>query len=218
MTECKTSTKILNWKSVSKVTHEDSSVSMTDGGENGYADNGSSFSKTTADDNISSKHYFVLPYIGKSSERLFRRIRREFIQHRVQIRPAYRTIKVGSYFSLKSPIPPLFKTDVVYEFKCPRDEGNHRDTYIGETRRQLFQRISEHSPATKSTAFSAVKNHIAECSHCQDYNIIDCFKILRVCGSGCILSEEALCIKRHDPNLNIQMGPSKGAYTPISIF
>ena len=98
------------------------------------------------------------------------------------------------------------------------DEGNHRNTYIGETRRQLFQRIAEHSPASKNTAFSAVKNHIAECSHCQDYNITDCFKIIRVCSSGCILSEEALCIKKKDPDLNVQLGQSKGTYTPISIF
>ena len=126
-------------------------------------DNGSLCSKPVIN-NMTLKQYLVLPYIGKSSERLYKRIRKEFSQHEVQIRPAYRTAKVGSYFSFKSPILPLFKADVVCEFKCPRDEGNHRNTYIGETRIQLFQRIAEHSPASENAAFSAAKNHIAECS------------------------------------------------------
>ena len=111
--------------------------------------------------------FMVLPYFGKSSERLHRCIMNEFLQHRVQIIPAYRTTKVESYFSLKSKLPTLFKSDVVYEFKCPRDEDTR---YIGETERQLFQRVKEHC---KSTSRSAVFDHIFKCDGCKDICIND---------------------------------------------
>ena len=79
--------------------------------------------------------YMVLQYIGKPSIKLLRKVSREIPQHKVEIRPAYRTTKVGSYFSLKIEVPALFKKDVVYEFVCPCDRDAR---YIGETRRQFF--------------------------------------------------------------------------------
>ena len=91
------------------------------------------------DDNISTTQYFVLPYVGKPSEKLCKRIHTELQQHGIKVRPAYRTTKVQSYFNLKSAIPPLFKADVVYQFKCPREEGSHQDTYIGRHNVSFFK-------------------------------------------------------------------------------
>ena len=165
--------------------------------------------------------YMVLPYIGKSSVKLHRRIKDEILQHGVALLPAYRTTKIGSYFSLKTKTPPLFKNDVVYSFLCPCDNGTQ---YIGETERQLFQRVKEHvtPPSSSSSTPSAVFGHILNCEKCQNYvqngSIINCFSIIRQCNSNNILSQEALCIKRFRPSLNAQLGPYKGSRVGISIF
>ena len=173
------------------------------------------------DNNTAKEYYFVLPYIGKASERFQRRMKKELLEHDIKVRPAYRTTKVGSYFCLKSSIPSLFKADVVYRFQCPYDEGNHQSIYIGETQRQFFQRISEHCPATsKSTSStSAVYDHIVKCDHCQNTsNIINCFTILRSSSGNNVFAEEALCIRKFRPSLNIQLGPFKGSRMQTRIF
>ena len=141
-----------------------------------------------------------------------KKIRREMLQHRIGIRAAYRTTKVGSYLSLKPKVPVFFRADVVYEFKCPYEKDTR---YIGETQRQLFRRISDHA----STPSSAVYDHIQRCGGCaKENNICNYFSILRNCSSANVLSEEALCIKKFEPALNVQMGPYKGARVSTSIF
>ena len=62
------------------------------------------------------KAYLVLPYVGRCSQKLHRRIKSEMQQHRIRVLPAYQTTKIGSYFSLKTKIPPLMKSNVVYKF------------------------------------------------------------------------------------------------------
>ena len=134
------------------------------------------------------------------------------LQHNIRIRAAYRTTKVGTYLSLKSKVPTLFKADVVYDFKCPYEKDTR---YIGETQRQLFKRISEHA----STTSSAIHEHVRQCTGCkEENNITKHFSILRNCNSAEILSEEALCIKKFEPTINIQMGPYKGARVATNIF
>ena len=159
----------------------------------------------------------MLPYIGKPSEKLQARVREEMKQHGVNLRSAYRTTKVGSYLSLKTKIPKLFRTDVVYIFQCPGDKDCH---YIGETQRQFYKRISDHVPGiSKQSNMSAVHDHILACATCSSHaNLVDCFSLLRSCGNMDVLSEEALCIKKFRPSLNVQMGPYKGSRVPTNIF
>ena len=158
------------------------------------------------------EEYFVVPYIGKASEKLCKRVKVEMLQHNVNIRSAYRTTKVGSHLSLKQPVPTLFKANVVYQFKCPYEKDTR---YIGETQRQFYKRIIEHTTTTSS----AVHEHIQRCNGClADDTIIKSFSIIRKCDSSCILSEEAIFIKKLEPNLNVQMGPFKGARVPTTIF
>jgi hypothetical protein len=157
--------------------------------------------------------FMVLPFVGKPSERLHRRIKKELIQHGVRVFPAYRTTKVESYFSLKSKVPTLFKSDVVYQFKCPRDEDTR---YIGETERHLYQRIKEHC---NRTSRSAVFDHMLQCDGCQNHrDINNCFAVIQQCTSRDILSQEALLIKKLEPPLNIQMGPYQGSRVGVNIF
>ena len=156
----------------------------------------------------------VLPYLGKCSEKLHRRIKQVMCQYGFRILPAFRTTKVASYFSLKMKTPFLFKNNVVYKFNCLCDKDTQ---YIGETERQLFQRIAEHCKPSQS--YSAVFNHLQQCQVCEkSENIVSCFTILRQCDKTDVLSQEALCIKRFEPSLNIQLGPYKGSRVGMSVF
>ena len=153
----------------------------------------------SADDNIGNnilrKHFFVVPYIGKASIQLQRRIKKELLQHDILVQAAYRTTKVGSYLGLKSTIPSLFKTDVVYKFQCPHDENIH---YIGETQRQFFKRISNHCPATSTTSTSsAVYDHILPVATI--VKIIPTFFIAS-------LSSEAVTVKMYWPRRQFVFG------------
>jgi hypothetical protein len=163
----------------------------------------------------SQSFYFVLLYIGKPSEKLQKRIKTELLQHDVNIKPAYRTTKVGSFFSLKTATPPLLKSDVVYMFKCPHDKDGHHDSYVGETQRQLFKRVEEHI----TTSTSAVYHHRLQCAECaSNNNIVDCFETVRKSHRNTVLCEEAIYIKKLSPSLNVQMGPNKGASVQTYIF
>ena len=161
-----------------------------------------------------NKCFFVLPYVGKASEKLQKTIRKRMQLYNIQVLPAYRTVKVGSYMCLKTAIPPLFKSDVVYKFQCPCDKDIQ---YIGETQRQFFRRISDHVSCSATKTPTAVYNHILNCNSCTtSTNYVDCFSLLR--NTKHVLSEEALCIKKYRPSLNLQMGPYKGSRVPTRIF
>ena len=109
----------------------------------------------------------------------------------------------------------LMKSNVVYKFVCSCDESTQ---YIGETERQFFQRIKEHS-RTSNTAPSAVYDHMIQCGGCSKTNSIESlFSIIKQCRRKDILAHEAICIRRLRPSLNTQMGPYKGCRVGISIF
>ena len=175
--------------------------------------------KSSLIENITAKQaYFVLPYIGKVSEKLHRRVKKEFLAYNINLKSAYRTTKVGSYLSLKQPIPRLFKSCVVYEFKCPLDKDIR---YIGETERHIFERIVEHCSitSTEKPKPSAIRDHILRCNTCASAtNIAENFSIMRTCTKFDVLSQEALHIKKFKPSLNIQLGPYRGSRVPSNIF
>ena len=129
-----------------------------------------------------------------------------------KVETAYNTTKIGSYFSLKTCTPYLFKSNVVYKFTCTRDENI---TYIGESKRQLYQRIKDHCEKDKN---SAIFGHLYECEDCQDEEIISRFEILK-CGSSMnILSLEAILITKFRPSLNTQLGPQKGTLVSLTLY
>ena len=159
------------------------------------------------------KVYFKLPYYGKPSRTLQRRIREQFTDHGLDIRAAFSTTKVASYFCLKSQCSVFFKADVVYKFTCSRDENI---SYIGETRRQLFTRISEH--CTGKDKNSAVFQHLYDCVECQNTNLSSSFQILQNCDKFNIYSVEAILIAKYNPKLNTQLGPGKGKMITLSLY
>ena len=111
-------------------------------------------------------------------------------KHQVSVRAAYKTVKVSSYFSLKDKCSDLFRSNVVYRFTCSDDKNS---SYIGETKRHLFERIVEH--CLKKTSESAIFDHLYQCDVCQNVkNIANSFEIIQHCDWYDVLSCEALLI------------------------
>ena len=73
----------------------------------------------------------------------------------IMIKVANKTSKVGNYFSLKDKINKFYRSRIVYKFQCPGDLDTQ---YIGETERQLFFRIKEHTKPTNSAVFAHIEN------------------------------------------------------------
>ena len=160
------------------------------------------------------KSYITVPYVGKPSLKLQRRIRDEMENHGLTTLASYTTTKVSSYFSLKSTCSSLFKANVVYKFNCSYDKNN---SYIGETQRQLFRRIIEHTQPNKT--YSAVFEHIEQCTDCQDAkNICDRFEVIQHCNPSNITSLESLSISKFRPNLNTQLGPGNGTLISLALY
>ena len=151
--------------------------------------------------------YLNLPYIGIPSTKLHRKINNQMRKYNLWVKAAWNATKTGSYFSLKSGCSDLFESNVVYKFTCSRDENI---SYIGETRRCLFQRIIEHN---SSTSNSAVFDHMFNCRECiENNNIATSFMILNRCKRSALYSLESIMICKHRPNLNNKLGPSRGTF------
>ena len=133
----------------------------------------------------------------------------------INIKVAFNTTKVANYFSLKDRVNKFFSSRIVYKFQCPGDLDTQ---YIGETERQLFIRIKEHTRSTNSS--SAVFSHIEQCKICQNHNnIFNCFDVIKFCKNRSILlAVEAIMIKKVKPKLNHQLGPDKGSRITLNVF
>ena len=70
----------------------------------------------------------------------------------------YDTKKLSYFVSNKDKLPPLSRSDVVYEVACP----GCGKTYIGMTQRCLSIRLKEHATRLSS---SAVDEHFSVCEH-----------------------------------------------------
>ena len=160
------------------------------------------------------KEYFTVPYVGKPSLKLQQRIHEEMNHQDLTTIASYTTTKVGSYFNLKSTCSYLFKANVVYQFTCSYEKSC---SYIGETQRQLFRRIIEHTEPNKT--YSAIFEHLQGCSQCQmETNICSRFKILQHCNIYNVTSHESLLISKHRPTLNTQLGPGNGTMISLALY
>ncbi len=157
--------------------------------------------------------YLRIPFVGKPSTKFQRRMEYHLQGPSLRLKTAFRTAKVGQHFSLKSRCSWLFSANVVYKFTCSKDSSI---TYIGETSRQLFERITDHRGKDKN---SAVLDHLYGCRQCQDTeNVANLFEIIRRCSTSNLASTEALLISRHCPSLNTQMGPGQGKIVSLVIY
>ena len=107
----------------------------------------------------------------------------------------------------------MFKSNVVYKFTCLVDPDT---SYIGESKRQFFERITEHRNGKNN---SAVFAHLYMCETCQKTpNITQQFEILQHCTAKTILSAEAILLSKFQLSLNKQLGPGNGMLTFLKIY
>ena len=162
--------------------------------------------------------YLTLPYIGTPSIKFSKRLAALFRDRlSTDIKVAYQTFKIISYFNLKFPLPALFCSNVVYKYTCSWDKNT---SYIGMTTRQLFVRIENHLSTNLSSSNSAIKSHRDQCKACRETIPAEQnFTLLKKCRFSTETElMEAFLIKRLKPSLNIKLGYSQGAKSLLQVF
>ena len=82
----------------------------------------------------SDEFTFILPYFGTASTTLKRQLLRLCRRYNISCRIVFKPFKVSSYFSLKTCVPELLKSCLVYKYVCPKDS---RHCYVGKTKRHF---------------------------------------------------------------------------------
>ena len=104
--------------------------------------------------------------------------------------------------------------NVVYKYTCLCDTNL---TYIGETKRHLAVRSSEHLLYEEKHHKSEIKTHIINCNVCKNSSL-DNFDIIQKCNSEHeIKINEAISILRFNPRLNKQLF-NKGALYTLKVY
>ena len=93
--------------------------------------------------------------------------------------------------SLKNPVEKMMKSNVVYNITCPRCQS----CYVGQTRRQLQRRFSEH------LSRGPVKTHMEGCNVTIDHRNIDIIGSTTR-GEKSLLTLEALYQRTLNPSIN----------------
>ena len=128
--------------------------------------------KKTETENYS---YFTTVYVGSCSIRFQKRIASIVQKHNINIKPAYTSKKVSDYFSDNSKCSEVFDANVIYKYTCSADQSI---SYIGETSRQIFRRVTDHCGNDKN---SEIFEHLFNCKTCQNSDIVQNFKVLKRC-------------------------------------
>ena len=155
-----------------------------------------------------TKFLLKLPFVGKCSSdfvKNFRSLMSDTFD--VKIKAVYTSLKLQSFFPLKSPTPLPFLSSVVYRYNCVSDPGLF---YVGQTSRHLAERAEEHLTFTDKN--SAVGNHISNCLSCQNAELsVSNFSVLKKCRTKFETKIfEALFIQKLHPTLNTQVSNDNG--------
>ncbi len=163
-----------------------------------------------ASDSNDKKILFKLPYVGKPSLILKRKLQKILKSQNINVNIVFTSFKVANYFSLKDKTDSLLRSSLIYLFKCSVDPNL---SYIGKTKRYLVRRIDEHSKRN-----SAIHDHLHSCTNCTPYNINNSFSVLHRSNNDVdLLILESLYIKQHSPFLNKQLS-NFGKSINLNIF
>ena len=114
------------------------------------------------DENI-TKTWIRIPYIGNRGENIIKsctsKIQR-FLTKPVKFIVIYDTKRISIFVSNKDKLPPLSRSNLVYEVSCP----GCVKSYIGMTKKCLPVGLKEH--ATQPTT-SAIGKHLSDCENAQ---------------------------------------------------
>ena len=145
---------------------------------------------------------FKMPYFGVPS-RTFAKKLSALIEHSlgVEVCVVYTSLKLQSFFRLKSATPFPLSSCVVYKFDCVSDPDL---SYVGQTYRHLEERVREHLTDEKD---SGIGSHVATCPDCVRSNLgVDNFQVIKRCRTAFDAKVfEAFYIQRLQPKLNVQV-------------
>ena len=124
------------------------------------------------------------------------------------------TCRLSNFFPFKDKIPGELRSHVVYLYKCQCCSG----LYVGQTRRHIHTRISEHmdvSPLTgKKRSVSTMSGILAHIHTTKHQISLSDFKILSTASSEAdLLIRESLFISKLNPTLNANIRS-----TPLDLF
>ena len=118
-------------------------------------------------------------------------------------------LKLSSFFSCKDTLPKSLQSYVFYQFSC----AGCTACYVGETKRNLNNRIEEHLGKDKK---SHIYSHLQENIECQEKVNSECFEIIDGASSYFRLQiKEAMHINWKKPELSKQV---KHVGITISIY
>ena len=144
-----------------------------------------------------SKTYITLPFIDGLSQKLQRIFKSYGVSTSFKPHTTLRKLLV----SPKDPIPLEKRAGCVYQINYCTDCSQ---SYIGQTGRQLGQRLKEHKSTAPSRTPSAVTEHSTDSRHSIDWDNV---KVLdREDREYPRLVREAIQIRRHTPQLNRDQG------------
>ena len=138
----------------------------------------------------------ILPFKYQTSADIVRRYLRDFSAKILKnLQSIFTSRKLIQDLRVTEIKPPLVNQQcVVYEFQCNLCDSS----YVGYTRRHLFQHINEHR-------YSAVGEHLQESHNLDQPNMQEQFNILKKCrGKLECLIYEMLLIKERKSTLNTQ--------------
>ena len=165
-------------------------------------------SPSDSSDDIEKFYILRIPYLGRVSVQ-FRRKLTKLVKDSLgmKLRCVFHSCRVRNFFSLRCKSSHFLSSNVVYRFTCRRDASI---SYVGETRRHLGIRASEHLNI-ENPNLSAVASHIVTCVDCRDQlseGLLDhnSFEIIkRGRTKSDIQKLEAMLIKELNPSLNLQV-------------
>ena len=166
-------------------------------------------------DSDSFKNIIKIPFVGEPSYDFANKLTCLFWnEFQVSVHPVFSSLKVRSYFNLKSQTPYLLCSRVVYQFTCLCDANM---SYIGKTKRHLITRAREHL-TLGGIKQSEVKAHLESCGVCRAAKPDTDFRILKSCRTDYQARvQEALLIKKLNPRLNKQLF-NKGSFFTLKLF
>ena len=96
---------------------------------------------------MENKNYLLLlQYFGEKGDYVIKSLKiqiRKLLPENVKAQVTYTDTKLGTYFNLKDQTKFEHKNDIIYHGNCPVEECP--DNYIGETKRRMSERISDHN-------------------------------------------------------------------------
>ena len=173
-----------------------------------YSDN---VNNDNESDERKENFYISLPYFGHQSEKMKSELRKFLSRMYANINFKIILVnrnRIGSYFNYKDKLSTSLKSSVVYKFNCCCAPAGASVSYIGSTKRHLYERVAEHAGLSSRTGlpvscppFSSIREHASKCNKCKIN--IDNFKIIGSCKSETELRIlESLHIQKSRPNLN----------------